>query len=243
LIFISNFENRHLFTTGTSMKKVLLSAIILLLTLSSFAQSSADYNYSIGIRGFSMMQLPKILNQTNTQDYTKMYANGALIKFNDNQISYRISGNYYRDNIEFKNTCESCQITKGKVTDYSVKIGFEKSFNYSRVQPYFAFDLGYRSNRFTGTLSDANPTANSVIQNADASKNGLVITPSLGLKINILSTLCIFAESNLDFNYSYEKQDISDPNGVGRTVNTYRKWEFLLNPVSAGIQFNFNSKN
>ncbi|RYD78135.1 MAG: hypothetical protein EOP55_07815 [Sphingobacteriales bacterium] len=225
------------------MKKVLLSAVALLFTLTSYAQSSADYNYSIGLRGISVMQLPKILNQTNTQDYTKMFANGAIIKFNDNQISYRISGNYYRDNISFKNTCESCEIANGKVTDYSFKIGFEKSFNYSRIQPYFAFDLGYRSNRFTGMLSQVNPTATSVNQNVDANKNGLVMTPSIGLKINIISTLCVFAESNLDFNYSYEKQDISDPNGVGRTVNTYRKWEFLLNPVSAGIQFNFNSKN
>lgn len=228
------------------MKKGLLGILVLCIAImtNTFAQTSSDYNYSLAVRGFSLMQLPKILNQTNAQDYTKMFGNGAIVKFNDNQISYRISANYFRNtNIQFQNTCESCEIAKGKVTDYSFKIGFEKNFNYSRVQPYFAFDLGYRSNRFTGTLIPVNPLVGNTTQSVDASKNGLVMTPSLGVKVNIIPNLSVFAESNLDFNYSYEKQDISDPNGVGRTVNTYRKWEFLLNPVSAGIQFNFNSKN
>jgi len=228
------------------MKKGLLGLLVLCIaiTTNTFAQTSSDYNYSLAARGFSIMQLPKILNQTNAQDYTKMFGNGAIVKFNDNQISYRISANYFRNtNIQFKNTCESCEIAKGKVTDYSFKIGFEKNFNYSRVQPYFAFDIGYRSNRFTGTLMPVSPLVGNTTQSVDANKNGLVMTPSLGLKVNIIPNLSVFAESNLDFNYSYEKQDISEPNGVGRTVNTYRKWEFLLNPVSAGIQFNFNGKN
>jgi len=225
------------------MKKIVLSIVAILISITSFAQLTTDYNYSIAFRGFSMMQLPKILNQTNLQDYTRMYTNGVMLKFNDNQISYRISGNYYRNNVEFKNTCETCEIAKGKVTDYSFKIGFEKSFNYSRIQPYFAFDIGYRSNRFTGTLAPANPMVATSPQTADASKNGLVMTPSLGLKVNILSNLSLFAESNLDFNFSYEKQDLTEPNQTGRTIYTYTKWEFLLNPVSAGIQFNFNRKN
>lgn len=226
------------------MNKILFSFFISCISLAAFAQSGADYNYSLSARAFSLMQLPKILNQTNIQDYTKMAGNGLILKFNDNQISYRISGNYYRNNnVRFQNTCETCEISKGKVTDYSFKIGFEKNFNYSRIQPYFAFDAGYRSNRFTGTLSPANSMVPTMVQSADANKNGLVLTPSLGLKINIIPNLAIFAESSLDFYYSYEKQDITQSNLSARTVNTYNKWEFLLNPVSAGIQFNFNSKN
>ncbi|RZL66857.1 hypothetical protein [Pedobacter sp. Leaf41] len=228
------------------MKKGLISIFILCtcITFNILAQTSADYNYSIAARGFSLMQLPKILNQTNTQDYTKMYGNGVILKFNDNQISYRISGNYFRNNdVRFQNTCETCEMASGKVTDYSFKIGFEKNFNYSRVQPYFAFDIGYRSNKFTGVIAPQNALVGSTNQSADASKNGLVMSPTLGFKINIIPNLSIFAESSLDFNYSYEKQDITQPNLTARTVNTYNKWEFLLNPVSAGIQFNFNSKN
>ncbi|WP_316829796.1 hypothetical protein [Pedobacter aquatilis] len=228
------------------MKKIFLCILILCAVIinKSFAQTSADYNYSFSVRGFSMMQLPKILNQTNAQDYTKMAANGGVLKFNDNQISYRISGNYFRDkNVQFVNTCETCEIAKGTVTDYSFKIGFEKNFNYSRIQPYFAFDIGYRSNRFTGTLSPANSMVGTTSQSADATKNGLVMSPAIGFKINIIPNLSIFAESSLDFNYSYEKQDITQPNQGARTINTYNKWEFLLNPVLAGLQFNFNSKN
>jgi len=226
------------------MKKIILSVFVACLSLSCFAQTGADFNYSIAARGFSLMQLPKILNQTNTQDYTKMYGNGAILKFNDNQISYRISGNYFRDpSVRFQNTCETCEIASGKVTDYSFKIGFEKNFNYSRFQPYFAFDLGYRSNRFTGILTPTNGSIGTTNQSADATKNGLVITPTLGFKVNIIPYLSIFAESSLDFYYSYEKQDITPINVADRTVTTFNKWEFLLNPVSAGIQFNFNSKN
>ncbi|GGE47485.1 hypothetical protein EV200_104216 [Pedobacter psychrotolerans] len=225
------------------MKKILLSLFTLCISLTSFAQTGADYNYTIGFRAFSLMQLPKILNQTNTQDYTKAFANGAMLKFNDNQISYRISGAYFRDDIQFDNTCATCEIANGKVTDYSFKIGFEKNFNYSKIQPYFGFDLGYRSNRFTGTIAQRNPMASNVTQTADASKNGLVLTPLIGLKVNILPQLNFYAESNLDFYYSYEKQDITETGGVARTVTTYKKWEFLLNPISAGLQFSLNGKN
>jgi len=226
------------------MKKILLGLIFFGISLTSFAQTSADYNYSIALKAFSMMQLPKVLNQTNTQDYTKMFANGVIFKFNDNQINYRISGNYFRkNNVEFDNTCATCEIANGKVTDYSFKVGFEKNFNYSRIQPYFGFDLGYRSNRFTGTVTPRSSMVQSTNQTADATKNGLVLTPVLGLKVNIIPQLSVFAESNLDFYYSYEKQDVTQPNGVGRTVTTYRKWEFLLNPISAGLQFSLNNKN
>jgi len=225
------------------MKKILFSFFVSCVSLSTFAQTGADYNYSIAARVFSIMQLPKVLNQTNTQDYTKMFGNGIMLKFNDNQISYRISGTYFRDDLEFDNTCATCEIGKGKVTDYSFKIGFEKNFNYSKIQPYFGFDMGYRSNRFTGTVTPKTNVVRNTTQTADASKNGLVLTPVIGIKVNIIPQLNLFAESNLDFYYSYEKQDVTEPNGVARTVTTYRKWEFLLNPVSAGLQFSLNSKN
>jgi len=220
------------------MNRTLLVISLLLISFGLRAQNTADYNYSIGVKAFSMVQLPKILNQTNVQDYTNVYGNGLFVKFNDNQISYRINGNYFRDNIKFDNNYETAN---GTVTDYSFKIGFEKNFTYSKVQPYFAFDLGYRSNRFTGTLQP-NGTA-SVNRNADISKSGLVVSPSVGIKINILPQLLLFAESNLDFYFSYERQDISEPNSTSRTVNTYNKLESLLNPISAGLQFQISRKN
>lgn len=220
------------------MNRTLLVVSLLFISFGLRAQNTADYNYSIGVKVFSMVQLPKILNQTNVQNYTNVYGNGLFVKFNDNQISYRLNGNYFRDNIKFDNNYETAN---GTVTDYSFKIGFEKNFTYSKIQPYFAFDLGYRSNRFTGTLQ-SNGTA-SINRNADISKSGLVVSPSVGLKINILPQLLLFAESNLDFYFSYERQDISEPNSTSRTVNTYNKLESLLNPISAGLQFQINRKN
>lgn len=202
------------------------------------AQSAADYNYSIGIKALNIVQLPKILNQANAQDYTDTYGNGIMLKFNDNQINYRITGSYLKKDIQFDNNYE---MADGKVVDYNFKIGFEKNLTYSRIQPYFAFDLGYRSNRFTGQLQPN--SAPSMSRNADITKNGLVVSPAVGLKINILPQLLLFAESNLDFYFSYERQDIAEPNSSSRTVNTYNKLESLLNPISAGLQFQINRKN
>ena len=225
------------------MKKSLFILSILILHLTSFAQTSADYNYSIGIRAFTIMQMPKILDQTNQQDYAKVFGHGAMFKFNDKQISYRLAGNYYSDNLTLDNTCSTCEIASGRVTDYSFKIGFEKSFNYTKIQPYFAFDLGYRYNRFVGALDSKNITVNSIGKMADASKSGLVVSPVIGFKLNVLPQLSIFAESSLDFFFSYEKQEITQLNGASREVTTYKKLESLLNPVSAGIQFSLSNKN
>ncbi|MDQ0969193.1 hypothetical protein QFZ20_004596 [Flavobacterium sp. W4I14] len=232
------FLQHPIITFINIMNRILLVLSLLSISSALKAQSASDYNYSVGIKAFSTMQMPKILNQTSAQDYINTYGNGIMVKFNDNQISYRIHGNYFKDAIKFDHNYETAN---GTVTDYSFKIGFEKNFTYSRVQPYFAFDLGYRSNRFTGQLQ---PNAAAVInRNADVSKSGLVVSPVIGLKVSIIPQLLLFAESNLDFYFSYERQDISDPNGASRTVNTYNKLESLLNPISAGLQFQISRKN
>lgn len=226
------------------MKKLLLSIFCLLLTTVAFAQMDGNYNYTIGLRGYSSLQLPKILNQTNANDYIDAYANGLLIKFNDNQLSYRISGNYLRKDISFANQCETCEIANGKVTDYSFKIGFEKNINYARVQPYFGADLGFRSNNFTGEIENANPLTVRTPYTLDTDKNGFVIAPLIGLKFNPVKQISIFAETSMDFFYSYERQETiqHDPANT-RTFAKYNKWEFLLNPVSVGIQIHLVSKD
>ena len=212
------------------MKRILfVFSLFLIVSFSAFSQMNGDYNYSIAIRGYTMMQMPRILNETKSDSFTDAPFSGIMVKFNDNQISYRINGSFYNKSKRFFNNCETCGEANGKLTDYSFKIGFEKSFNYSRIQPYFAFDLGYRSNKFDGNLSD---------QKIEATKKGAVISPVLGLKINVAKQLSFFAEGNLDFFYSYERQElISNSLGNERTLNKYYKTEFLLNPVSVGLQF------
>lgn len=226
------------------MKKLLFSIICLLFSYTAFCQVDGNYNYSIGIRGYSSMQMPKILNQINSQHYTDTYLNGALVKINDNQISVRLSGNYFRKNISFNNQCENCEIAQGRMTDYSFKVGFEKNLNYAKIQPYFGGDIGFRANHFSGEINTANPKSTTAPYNVDADKNGFVFAPILGIKINPIKQVSFFAETSLDFYYSYERQETIQQDATNtRSFVKYNKWEFLLNPISIGIQVHLAGKN
>lgn len=231
------------------MRKILL--FVLLSTLMSVAkgQMSGDYNYSIALRAYSLKQMPKIMNESGSRYFTSTPLNGVMVKFNDNQISYRINGTYYNKSKQFFNNCETCEEANGKLVDYSFKMGFEKNFNYARIQPYFGIDLGYRSNTFTGDVENRNDlkaqSSKVVTENpaqVEASKMGLVITPFLGIKVSPISQVSFFAEGNLDFFYSYERQETTwyDINNT-QSLKKYTKSEFLLNPFSVGIQVHLGS--
>ena len=211
---------------------------------------SGDYNYSIGVRGYTLMQMPKVLNESESDNLVQAPFNGVMFKFNDNQISYRISGTYYNKSKNFYNNCETCEAADGKLIDYSFKVGFEKNFNYSRIQPYFGIDLGYRSNRFRGVIQNNNElraagstgTVDGPASDLEATKTGLVVAPFLGFKINVINQLSFFAEANLDYFYSYERQDaVTQDVSNTRTLNKYYKSEFLFNPVSIGLQIHLGS--
>ncbi|MHA4894094.1 hypothetical protein ACXZ1K_05025 [Pedobacter sp. PWIIR3] len=224
------------------MKKIPLALVFCVLSIPVFSQMGANYNYSIAARGYTLMQMPKILNESDAYSLVSAPFNGFMFKINDNQISYRINGTYYNKSKNFYNNCETCEIADGKTVDYSIKIGFEKNFNYSRIQPYFGIDLGYRSNQFKGTLENRNAlkaiaASATGSQDVEATKTGLVLSPVIGFKINVVEQVSFFAEANMDFFYSYERQDIvaQDINNT-RTLNKYYKSEFLFNPVSIGIQ-------
>ena len=211
------------------MKKILLSLFTLFISFTSFAQTGADYNYTIGFRAFSLMQLPKILNQTNTQDYTKAFANGAMLKFNDNQISYRLSGSYLNDDID---VMESDNGT-GKIQDYSIKMGFEKNFNYGIVQPYFATDLGYRSHEFDGIINSGNATK--------VTKHGFTLAPGFGLKLNVARQLTFYVEGSVEFFYFQNKYENTPPGSTDRIISKNYQSQFLLTPLSTGLQFHFGN--
>lgn len=233
------------------MGKYLL-VLLSLFGLTATAQVNSDYNYSIGVRAYSLVQMPKILNETNTDYFTNTPVNGAMVKFNDNQISYRLNGTYYNKSKRFYNNCETCEEAAGKLVDYSLKIGFEKNFNYARIQPYFGLDAGYRSNVFTGNLENRNalreaakPTSSPMPmdpEKVEASKSGLVVTPFVGIKISPFPQVSFFAEGNIDYFYSYERQTVTwqDINNT-QTLKRYYKSEFLLNPVSVGVQVHLGS--
>lgn len=205
---------------------------------------TGNYNYSIAARGFSIIQMPKVFNQEE-QHYLNVFMNGGMVKFNDNQISYRLSGNYIKQDVDFRNDCINCDVATGKVTDYAFKIGFEKNFNYSRIQPYFAFDLGYRNNGFAGTMNIIDSQRSVAgINKIESTKNGLTASPIIGIKINPLPQITIFAESSLEFYYSYERREtVAQDASATKTYSKTNQGEYLINPVSVGIQIHLGAKN
>jgi hypothetical protein len=232
------------------MKRFLLLLLFCAVTSSAFSQMSGDYNYSIAVRGYTLMQMPKVLNESDSYDLIEAPFNGIMFKFNDNQISYRINGTYYNKSRSFYNNCETCEAADGKLIDYSFKVGFEKNFNYSRIQPYFGIDLGYRSNRFSGVMQNNNVLKSAAARDAidgpvldiEATKTGLVVAPFLGFKVNVINQLSFFAEANLDYFYSYERQEAVTQDAANtRTLSKFYKSEFLLNPVSVGLQIHLGS--
>lgn len=206
---------------------------LFVLCTKSYAQQDGDAAYSFGVIGYSRMALPKMLNQTDGRRYINTNFSSYLVKFDNNLFSYRLSGRYLDQSTQFSNNCAECQLANGKVKDYSFKAGFEKNFNYGPVQPYFAFDLGYRSDEFNGISAPVAPQD----LNVSARKRGFTVSPVLGLKFSPVKAISIFAESNLEFFYAWGKETSfpqNDPDN--NSSHRFRKGEYLYNPVSVGLQ-------
>ncbi|MBB2149924.1 hypothetical protein [Pedobacter gandavensis] len=226
------------------MKKQLLILVLLLSGGTAVAQMNSDYNYSITVRGYGLVQLPKVFNETDPVKYTSTSFSGLTVKFNDNQINYRLGGSYIKQSKTFYNNCNNCEVVKGDITDYNFKVGFEKNMNFSMVQPYIGADIGYRSSRFVGVSQNVN-TLKADVSGAvippvkmETSKNGFIISPVVGIKVHPLPQWSIFVESSLDFFYSYERQEgVVEDAGNYRSFTRTNKSEFLLNPVSVGVSF------
>ncbi|MBG6236654.1 hypothetical protein IWX76_003248 [Pedobacter sp. CAN_A7] len=218
------------------MKKLLLVISFTLISFMAFSQRDGNYNYSLGVRGYNFTQMPKLFNQSNTDTYLTSYFNSYIIKFNDNLWSYRLNGGQLKKEVVFISNGETIN---GQLKDIAFEMGFEKNFNYSVVQPYFAFDFGYRSNKFD---SEAKNNAHTAAYKSV--KDGFTVTPTLGLKINPVEQISIFAESNMEWFYSSTTEERSLQAGATTpTSSKYKKGEFLLNPITIGIQFHLDAKN
>ncbi|MOA53529.1 hypothetical protein D3C78_1770030 [compost metagenome] len=76
----------------------------------------------------------------------------------------------------------------------------------------------------------------------ETSKTGFTASPVIGVKINPISQVTLFAESSIQWFYSYERQEtVAQDVANTRTFNKFNKSEFLLNAVSVGIQINIGS--
>jgi hypothetical protein len=227
------------------MKSSLLSVTIcLLFCINSYAQYGSNYDYTIAPRVYSIMQMPKVFNQ-NTQRYIGTYIKGGTVKFNDNQISIRMTGYYLNQRMQFTDDCSNCELADGKVADYAFKIGFEKNLSYAKLQPYFGIDIGYRNNAFKGKMSAVNIDKTVVAMNSiESTKNGFTAAPLAGIKFNILPVLTLFAEGSLEFFYSYERrQTVTLDAAAQRTFNKTYQTDFLLNPLVLGLQFHLSRKD
>lgn len=221
------------------MLKHFLTAILIMISSYAFSQENGDSKYSFGVRGYNYLALPKMLNQSDDHRYINSNFSSYIIKFNDNLFSYRLNGSYLNQHEQFSNNCENCQLANGKIKDYSFKAGFEKNFSYGAIQPYFAFDLGYRSNEFRGAILNVSP------QNISAfsTKRGFTITPVLGFKVSPVKAISIFAETNAEFFYAWAKEESANKDGAGDYQRHFKKGEILINPVSIGIQVHIGHRN
>ena len=205
--------------------------------------STSDYNYAVGIKIFSLEQFPKILNQVDSYQFRESFFNGIIAKINDNQLSYRLSGSFFRKNISFTNECKNCETATGKLTDYFFKIGFEKNLTYSRLQPYYGIDLGFRKNLFNGTSSGAINTTSNTSYAITAEKNSAILSPVLGLKYNVIDHFVFSVESSVDLLLDHERQSkkYNDASNTFSNQSRYR-WDLLQKPVGfLSIQYYFSS--
>ncbi len=222
------------------MKKLFAVLTLQFLMLFAYSQSQTDSNYSFGFKLFSVEEFPKFLNEVRPSSiYNTTSFNGLIFKVNDNQISYRFQISSYKNNdYSFKNECKDCEIVTGKYKDFNIKIGFERNITYSRIQPFYGIDLGYRASTFNGDSKNAKTAA--FLYNANIDKNGGKIYPFVGVKFNILKSLTISAESGLDFLYTYDKEIKSTNTNTVQSVNNFKRWQFVSKPLGMlSIQFNF----
>jgi hypothetical protein len=222
------------------MKKTLLIIMTLAISKIAFSQSQSDFNYSLGIRALTIQEYPKLLNEVRDGSvfYTSGF-NGLIAKVNDNQISYRFQvSNVKKDNYSFKNECATCEIVTGNYKDFDLKIGFERSLIYSKLQPFYGLDLGFKRVNFEGKSRDAK--INTFLYNANIEKNGAVIYPFFGLKYNIIPVITISAEAGLDIIYTHDKEIKSDNTNSPPSVNNFTRWQFNSKPLGLlSLQYNF----
>lgn len=222
------------------MKKLLLFSVCQLLLVTAFAQSQSDSNYSIGIKLFSIEEQPKLLNEVreNSTFYLSGF-NGVMLKVNDNQISYRFSGNVFnKSDYSFTNECSNCEIVKGKYHSLDLKVGFERSLIYSRLQPFYGMDLGYKKVTFEGQSNGKN--SNSFLYNVNIEKNGVAFTPLLGLKFNFFRSITLSAEAAFDFILTSDKETKTQASGTLISNSNFSRWQYNAKPLGQlSLQYNF----
>jgi hypothetical protein len=224
------------------MKKIFLFLFIQINVIIATAQSQSDSDYSFGIKAFSIEELSKLMNEVKLKSsYQTFQFNGLVFKVNDNQISYRFQINTLKkDDYSFKNECITCETVTGKFDELNLRIGFERNITYTRLQPFYGIDLGYKTGKFNGEALDSK--TNLFLYNVSIQKNGATVYPFIGVKFNIIKSLTLSAESGIDFLYNYEKEIKSTKNNVVTSSNGFKRSRFINKPLGMlSLQYNFGS--
>jgi hypothetical protein len=220
--------------------KNIFTILLIAISFGSFGQSQNDFNYAFGIKAYSVEEYPKLLNEVRKNtNYQSTAFDGFMLKIIDNQISYRIQVlNSKKSDYSFTNECATCEDVVGVYKSIDFKLGFERSIVYTKLQPFYGFDLGFKRARFDGVAKDKN--SNSFLYNAEIEKNGGSINGFLGLKYSIIPQLTISAEAGIDYIYSYDKEIKSTNTNVVLSQNKFDRWQFTTKPLGLlSLQFNF----
>ncbi len=193
-----------------------------------------SYSYSVGFKIMSIEEFPQILNQESRGIFRVSPANGFIIKYNDKQVSYRLSGSFFSDRIGFTNGSNGSEELHGRLNDNQIKLGFEKNFTYTMLQPYLGMDFGFKRSVFKGH------SATQPHNEYRVNKNGVTISPVIGVKLNVSERFTFAAESTLDIFYFYDKQEIN-PGTSNAMLNKFYKWDYLLKPLGQfSLSYNFS---
>jgi len=201
---------------------------------------NTDYWYTVAIRLFAREQFPQLLNQPARQSFRNSALNGLLFKINENQVSYRLQLAHFNDNIRFDNECAGCRPqVSGRFRNTTIKVGAEKSINYSRIQPYFGGDIGFMTQQLNTKGRDETVFA-------EDNKNALLFSPFVGAKLYIVPRIAVAVEANFNVAYTYQKvNSYSDGSFTGTPEQTKRyRWEYFFAPIAGvTLQYSFGLIN
>ncbi|WP_442794726.1 hypothetical protein [Pelobium manganitolerans] len=222
------------------MRKLFIIIFFVTVSIGASAQSQSNSTYSIGLKMFALEEQPKLLNEVrNNTKYYSSALNGLMLKINDNQISYRFAAYTFKEkDYTFRNQCSTCEIVSGNYNSLDIKIGFERSIIYSRLQPYYGLELGYKNVEFGGVSADANSKA--PIYNVNIEKNGVTLNPFLGLKLNVINAITIGAEAGFDIIRTHDKETKTQLNSTLISNSNFDRWQYASRPLARlSLQFNF----
>lgn len=203
---------------------------------------NVDYWYTVAVRAYGYEQFPQLLNQAEIP-FLSSYFNGVLFKYNDNQIGYRLQGNYFDQNIGFENECEGCAWASGRLQNTAIKFGMEKSISYARLQPYFGADIGFMTQQFKGNSINHASAERVFVEDI---KNAVLFSPLIGFKLYLIPRVAISAEANFNVAYSYQKLNAyaSEARTGPPTQSRRYKWEYFFAPLaSVSLQYSFGLIN